>query len=47
VPRLPEWIGEGFAFALLFLSCGYLLLGPWFYWGDGIGTPPDDTDHGS
>lgn len=41
VPRLPEWIGEGFAFALLFLSCGYLLLGPWFYWGDGIGMPAD------
>ncbi len=39
VPALPDWIGEGFAFALLFLSCGYLLLGPWFYWGDGIGTP--------
>ena len=38
ITRLPEWIGEGFAFALLFLACGYLLLGPWFYWGDGIGT---------
>jgi len=38
---LPAWIGEGFAFALLFLSCGYLLLGPWFYWGDGIRAPPE------
>ena len=37
---LPAWIGEGFAFALLFLSCGYLLLGPRFYWGDGIRAPP-------
>ena len=42
VPGLPAWIGEGFAFALLFLSCGYLVFGPWFYWGDGIGTP-DET----
>jgi CDP-diacylglycerol--serine O-phosphatidyltransferase len=40
---LPAWIGEGFAFALLFLSCGYLLLGPRFYWGDGIRSPPDDA----
>jgi len=31
---LPVWIGEGFAFALLFLATGYLLLGPWLYWGD-------------
>jgi len=37
---LPAWIGEGFAFALLFLSSGYLLLGPRFYWGDGIQAPP-------
>ncbi|MWV65343.1 phosphatidylcholine/phosphatidylserine synthase [Halorubrum sp. JWXQ-INN 858] len=36
LPALPAWIGEGFAFALLFLACGYLLLGPWFYWGDGL-----------
>jgi archaetidylserine synthase len=41
---LPPWIGEGFAFALLFLSCGYLLLGPRFYWGDGIRSPPADAD---
>jgi len=41
---LPPWIGEGFAFALLFLACGYLLLGPRFYWGDGIRMPPDDGD---
>ncbi|SNR48760.1 protein sorting system archaetidylserine synthase [Halorubrum vacuolatum] len=40
VPALPAWIGEGFAFALLFLACGYLLLGPRFYWGeDGLGVP--------
>jgi uncharacterized membrane protein len=26
--------------ALLFLSSGYLLLGPRFYWGDGIQAPP-------
>ena len=41
---LPPWIGEGFAFALLFLACGYLLLGPRFYWGDGIRMPPDDGE---
>ncbi|WP_435073010.1 protein sorting system archaetidylserine synthase [Halorubrum sp. HHNYT27] len=41
---LPSWIGEGFAFALLFLSCGYLLLGPWFYWGDGIQSAPANVD---
>lgn len=40
---LPPWIGEGFAFALLFLACGYLLLGPRFYWGDGIRSPPEDA----
>ncbi|WP_280587100.1 protein sorting system archaetidylserine synthase [Halorubrum sp. Boch-26] len=40
---LPAWIGEGFAFALLFLACGYLLLGPRFYWGDGIRSPPNDA----
>ncbi|MFC5135952.1 MULTISPECIES: protein sorting system archaetidylserine synthase [Haloferacaceae] len=40
----PPWIGEGFAFALLFLSGGYLLLGPHFYWGDGIRPPEDDID---
>ncbi|MDB2282087.1 protein sorting system archaetidylserine synthase [Halorubrum ezzemoulense] len=36
---LPAWIGEGFAFALLFLASGYLVLGPRFYWGDGIQAP--------
>ncbi|GAA0511283.1 CDP-diacylglycerol---serine O-phosphatidyltransferase [Halorubrum aquaticum] len=41
---LPPWIGEGFAFALLFLSGGYLLLGPHFYWGDGIRPPEEDVD---
>ncbi len=35
----PGWIGEGFAFALLFLASGYLVFGPRFYWGDGIGGP--------
>ncbi|MDZ5812390.1 protein sorting system archaetidylserine synthase [Halorubrum sp. AD140] len=40
---LPAWIGEGFAFALLFLACGYLLLGPRFYWGDGIRSPRSDA----
>ncbi|GAB7010324.1 protein sorting system archaetidylserine synthase [Halorubrum trueperi] len=40
---LPPWIGEGFAFALLFLACGYLLLGPRFYWGDGIRSPPENA----
>jgi len=38
---LPAWIGEGFAFALLFLAVGYLVLGPRFYWGDGIRSPND------
>jgi CDP-diacylglycerol--serine O-phosphatidyltransferase len=41
---LPAWIGEGFAFALLFLSVGYLVLGPRFYWGDGIRSPTDVGD---
>ncbi|MGQ3328994.1 protein sorting system archaetidylserine synthase [Halorubrum sp. FL23] len=41
---LPTWIGEGFAFALLFLSAGYLVLGPRFYWGDGIQSPRDVDD---
>jgi len=41
---LPPWIGEGFAFALLFLACGYLVFGPRFYWGDGIRMPPDDAE---
>ncbi|ACM56209.1 protein sorting system archaetidylserine synthase [Halorubrum lacusprofundi] len=41
---LPAWIGEGFAFALLFLSVGYLILGPRFYWGDGIRSPTDVED---
>ena len=41
---VPPWIGEGFAFALLFLASGYLLLGPRFYWGDGIGGPETRTD---
>lgn len=39
---LPVWIGEGFAFALLFLATGYLLLGPWLYWGDD--TRPREAD---
>ncbi|RAW45207.1 phosphatidylcholine/phosphatidylserine synthase [Halorubrum sp. 48-1-W] len=43
---LPVWIGEGFAFALLFLSGGYLLLGPRFYWGDGIRPPEEAVDRG-
>ncbi len=47
VPTLPAWIGEGFAFALLFLACGYLLLGPWFYWGDGLGTVPEGDEGAS
>lgn len=38
-PMLPPWIGEGFAFALLFLATGYLVFGPRFYWGDGINSP--------
>ena len=38
---LPAWIGEGFAFALLFLAVGYLVFGPRFYWGDGIRSPND------
>ncbi|EMA69685.1 CDP-alcohol phosphatidyltransferase [Halorubrum aidingense JCM 13560] len=41
---LPSWIGEGFAFALLFLAVGYLVLGPRFYWGDGIRSPPENAD---
>ena len=28
------WLGRGFAFALLFLSVAYLLLGPAFYWSN-------------
>lgn len=45
-PMLPPWIGEGFAFALLFLSVGYLVLGPRFYWGDGIRSPTANADDG-
>ena len=30
------WYSSGFAFALLFLALGYLVLGPVFYWRDGI-----------
>ncbi|WP_418284373.1 protein sorting system archaetidylserine synthase [Halorubrum sp. DTA46] len=45
-PMLPPWIGEGFAFALLFLAVGYLVLGPRFYWGDGIRSPPASADDG-
>jgi CDP-diacylglycerol--serine O-phosphatidyltransferase len=30
------WYGRGFAFALLFLALGYLVLGPAFYWRDGL-----------
>ncbi|GAB6878454.1 protein sorting system archaetidylserine synthase [Halorubrum gandharaense] len=32
VPMTPAWIGEGFAWALLFLATAYLLFGPKFYW---------------
>ncbi|WP_142856597.1 protein sorting system archaetidylserine synthase [Salinigranum halophilum] len=32
----PGWYGRGFAYALLFLALGYLLLGPVFYWRDGL-----------
>jgi CDP-diacylglycerol--serine O-phosphatidyltransferase len=32
----PGWYGRGFAFALLFLALGYLVLGPVFYWRDGL-----------
>lgn len=31
---LPGRLGEVFAFALLFLALGYMMLGPWFYWRD-------------
>jgi CDP-diacylglycerol--serine O-phosphatidyltransferase len=41
---LPAWIGEGFAFALLFLATGYLLLGPWLYWGDETRRREADVD---
>jgi len=34
----PGYWGRVFAFALLFLASGYLLLGPWFYWQSGFGT---------
>jgi CDP-diacylglycerol--serine O-phosphatidyltransferase len=30
------WYGRGFAFALLFLALGYLVLGPSLYWRDGL-----------
>jgi CDP-diacylglycerol--serine O-phosphatidyltransferase len=32
----PGWYGRGFAFALLFLALGYLILGPVFYWREGL-----------
>ena len=32
----PGWYGTGFAYALLFLALGYLVLGPMFYWRDGL-----------
>jgi CDP-diacylglycerol--serine O-phosphatidyltransferase len=32
----PGWYGRGFAYALLFLALGYLLLGPVLYWRDGL-----------
>jgi CDP-diacylglycerol--serine O-phosphatidyltransferase len=30
------WYGRGFAYALLFLALGYLVLGPTFYWREGL-----------
>jgi CDP-diacylglycerol--serine O-phosphatidyltransferase len=30
------WYGRGFAYALLFLALGYLVLGPTVYWRDGL-----------
>jgi CDP-diacylglycerol--serine O-phosphatidyltransferase len=30
------WYGRGFAYALLFLALGYLVLGPAFYWREGL-----------
>lgn len=33
----PGFWGRVFAFALLFLAAGYLLLGPRFYWRNGLG----------
>jgi len=35
--------GESFAFALLFLALGYLVLGPRFYWRD-VGEAVDEPD---
>lgn len=37
----PGYWGRVFAFALLFLACGYLLFGPWFYWQDGLDFSKD------
>lgn len=34
----PGFWGRVFAFALLFLAAGYLILGPRFYWRDGLGN---------
>lgn len=34
----PGFWGRVFAFALLFLAAGYLLLGPRFYWREGLGS---------
>jgi CDP-diacylglycerol--serine O-phosphatidyltransferase len=33
---VPGWYGVGFAYALLFLALGYLVLGPTLYWRDGL-----------
>ncbi|MFB6235699.1 MAG: protein sorting system archaetidylserine synthase [Halopenitus sp.] len=34
----PGFWGRVFAFALLFLAAGYLILGPRFYWRNGLGS---------
>ncbi|MFC7136794.1 protein sorting system archaetidylserine synthase [Halobaculum litoreum] len=48
---LTGMAGESFAFALLFLALGYLVLGPRFYWrtvdGDGDGEDPADPPAGA
>ena len=36
----PGFWGRVFAFALLFLAAGYLVLGPRFYWREGLGSGP-------
>jgi CDP-diacylglycerol--serine O-phosphatidyltransferase len=33
---VPGWYGTGFAYALLFLALAYLVLGPVFYWREGL-----------